>query len=155
MIKNIKTIVVLVFTILLTSCATKEAPKEVLFVCTYGAARSPLAAAYFNKIAKENNLNYTAIHRGLTPKEVLDKEANDGLQKDDFDTNGWKPSKVSATDIANANMVVTFDCKLPEAIAADKITRWNGTPSTSVDYDIARDAIKAKVEALVASLSEQ
>src|SRR5438552_2704780 len=39
----------------------------ILFVCEHGAARSTIAAAYFNKLAKEKGLNYKAIFRGINP----------------------------------------------------------------------------------------
>jgi len=56
---------------LILSFGQKSAPKKILFVCTHGAARSPIAAAYFNKIAKEQNLNYRAIFKGTEPDSVL------------------------------------------------------------------------------------
>jgi len=46
------------------ACKQHKAPKEVVFVCTHGAARSPIAAAYFDKLAKENDLNFQAVFRG-------------------------------------------------------------------------------------------
>ena len=36
----------------------------VIFVCEHGAAKSILAAAYFNKLARESNLRLTAMARG-------------------------------------------------------------------------------------------
>jgi hypothetical protein len=37
---------------------------QVVFVCEHGAALSVVSAAYFNKIAKEEHLNFHAIARG-------------------------------------------------------------------------------------------
>ena len=43
----------------------------ILFICQHGAARSTIAAAYFNKLAKEQGLNYRAVFRGITPDSVV------------------------------------------------------------------------------------
>lgn len=123
-----------------------------MFVCTHGAARSPIAAAYFNKIIKEKNLNYRAIFRGTEPDSVLTNGTTNGLRKDAFDINGWKPEKVSENDINNAHRIITFDCGLPSNTIPKNIEQWNGTPAISQDYDNARDVIKEKVIELVESL---
>ena len=39
----------------------------VLFVCEHGAAKSVIAAAYFNQLASEKNLDVRAIERGTNP----------------------------------------------------------------------------------------
>lgn len=154
MAKKILTIIFLVS--LFISCGQKEESKEVLFVCTHGAARSPIAAAYFNKIAKEKNLNYHAVFRGTEPDKVLTKETISGLAKDDFQIDNWKPEKVSNNDIAKAHKIVTFDCSLPENDSSEKnLEQWNGTPSISKDYDKARNSIEAKVRVLAEQLLEK
>jgi len=42
----------------------------VVFVCEYGAAKTVIAAAYFNKMATEQGLAYRAITRGTAPDET-------------------------------------------------------------------------------------
>jgi len=44
--------------------------KDGVFICEHGAAKSVIAAAYFNKLAAERHLNFHAIARGLTPQPV-------------------------------------------------------------------------------------
>jgi arsenate reductase (thioredoxin) len=43
----------------------------ILFVCEHGAARSTIAAAYFNKFAQQQNLDYVAVFRGTDPDTTL------------------------------------------------------------------------------------
>lgn len=150
MIKKILTAVLFAF--LFIACGQKPESNEVLFVCTHGAARSPIAAAYFNKLAKENDLNYHAVYRGTQPDKELTKETISGLTNDGFDIENWKPSKVSIQDVEKAYKVVTFDCSVPSKGAALNKEEWNGTPSISKDYKIARNAIKKNVEQLIESL---
>src|SRR5215475_12029526 len=41
------------------------ANKTIVFVCLHGSVKSQMAAAHFNKIARERGLPYTAISRGI------------------------------------------------------------------------------------------
>lgn len=147
-----KKLIVLLLLSLICSCIQKHEPKEIVFVCTHGAARSPIAAAYFNKIAKEQNLNYLAVFRGTEPDSVLTTGTIIGLLKDDFEISNWKPEIVTKNDIETADRVVTFDLKLHFNNASKEIEQWNGTPSISKDYDQARDIIEEKVKQLIKAL---
>ncbi|MBU2947954.1 MULTISPECIES: hypothetical protein [Zobellia] len=146
-----KIITMLLFSFIL-SCGQKSEPKEILFVCTHGAARSPIAAAYFNKMVKEQNLNYHAVFKGTEPDSILTIETIKGLTKDEFKIQNWKPELVSENNIREADRIITFDLELPSKGISNNIEQWNGTPSISKDYNAARDVIKEKVEQLVASL---
>lgn len=150
MLKNILLSVFILCTFI--ACNQKAESNEILFVCTHGAARSPIAAAYFNKLAKENNLNYHAVFRGTEPDKTLSKETIEGLTKDGFQINDWSPAKVSADDIAKADKIITFDCSVNPQKSSTTKEEWNGTPSISKDYNVARNAIREKVEALVEKL---
>ncbi|PWH83956.1 hypothetical protein DIS18_05240 [Algibacter marinivivus] len=152
MIKNIILSILVIYTIF--ACETNSKSKEIVFVCTHGAARSPIATAYFNKLAKEHNLNYHAVFRGTEPDSSLTQETVNGLAIDGFDTKNWKPEKVTMNDIEKANKVITFDCSVPSA-SADEMIEWNGTPSISKDYNIARDVIKNHVEQLIEKLKKE
>lgn len=96
-----------------TSEKNKETKQVILFVCEHGAARSTIAAAYFNKLAKEKELNFKAVFRGTDPDTILTKGTENGLLKDGFDIKDWTPKLVSEQDIKGAYKIVTFDCKLP------------------------------------------
>jgi arsenate reductase (thioredoxin) len=134
----------------------KDSKKVILFVCEHGAARSTIAAAYFNKLAQEKQLNYTAVFRGTEPDTVLTPGTAKGLIKDSFDISGWKPALVSEQDIKAAYKVVTFDCKLPLKDSLAVITeQWNGIPPISKDYNIARNEIVAKVNQLIGTLPKK
>ena len=65
-------------------CNQTTNSNEILFICPHGAARSPIAAAYFNKLAKEKNLNYHAIFRGTEPDETLSTRTIEGLTSEGF-----------------------------------------------------------------------
>lgn len=127
--------------------------KTILFVCEHGAARSTIAAAYFNKLAKEQGLNYTAVFKGTDPDTVLTAGTTKGLIKDSFDITGWKPQLVSELDIKNAYKVIAFDCKLQKKDSTSIVVeQWDGIPPISKDYNTARNEIVTKVNELIAKL---
>jgi protein-tyrosine-phosphatase len=125
----------------------------ILFICEHGAARSTIAAAYFNKLAQEQGLNYRAVFRGTIPDPAVGPAAQKGLIIDGFDVNGWKPLPVTKHDIETAYQVVTLDCQLPEIYNVANPTQWKGIPPISENYNIARDSIVKKVQALIVELS--
>ena len=136
-------------------CGQSKESKEILFVCTHGAARSPIAAAYFNKITKEQDLSYHATFRGTEPDENLTTETIKGLTTDGFEINNWKPKKVTVNDINKADKVVTFDCTLPKNnFALSNLENWSGVPSISKDFGKARDDIKKRVERFIVTLKQ-
>jgi hypothetical protein len=127
----------------------------ILFVCEHGAARSTIAAAYFNKLAKKINLHYTAIFRGTDPDTSLTEQTKKGLQQDGFDIQDWLPQLVTSHDINAASYIITFDCTLPIGGNFGKpVYRWDGIPPISKDYQVARTQIVEKVVAFVKELKD-
>ena len=137
------------------ACDNHPGSKEIVFVCTHGAARSPIAAAYFNKMAKERDLDFHAVFRGTEPDKVLTKETIEGLTNDGFEVDAWKPAKISAQDVAKAFKMVTFDCSVPTEGSTVLPEEWNGTPSIGKDYEVARNAIRENVAQFIGTLADK
>ena len=128
----------------------------VLFVCEHGAAKSVIAAAYFDKLAKDRNLDYKAAFRGVNPDAALNAAAAKGLKEDGIDIAGWKPALVEKKDVDDASRVVTLGCTLPAGIStASKVTDWSNVASPSQNYEYARDDIKKRVQKLVDDLTRE
>lgn len=140
------------FSSILFSCGQQTAPKEIVFICPHGAARSPIAAAYFNKMAAEQQLNYHATFRGTEPDEALSTRTVEGLTKEGIDIKGWKPTLVSKNDINNAYKVITFDCDVPVKNSSALEEQWNGTPSPSKEYDAYTNIVRTRVKQLIETL---
>ena len=135
--------------------ASRTTP-TVLFVCEHGAAKSVIAAAYFNKLAKDPRLNYKATFRGVNPDPALNSVAEKGLRQDGIDTSGWKPARVTQRDVDEASLIVTLACALPAGThVASKVTDWSEIPSPSQNYQRARDEIKKRVQKLVDDLARK
>lgn len=142
---------------LAVSASAQNARTEtVLFVCEHGAAKSVIAASYFDKLAKERGLNYRAVFRGTNPDPVLNPIAEKGLNEDGINTRGLKPQLVTSTDLATASNVVTLGCELPDKQSvAGKVQEWNDIPSPSQDYKAARADIVKRVSQLVDDLAKK
>lgn len=138
----------------LVCCTTTPDSKEIMFVCPHGAARSPIAAAYFNKLAKEKGLNYHAVFRGTEPDETLSARTVEGLTADGINIDGWKPKLVSEKDIKKAHTIVTFDCTVPSGTSTALQEQWNGTPSPSKAFEDYRRIVKGKVQQFVDALPQ-
>jgi arsenate reductase len=125
---------------------------QVVFVCAHGAAKSLIAAAYFNKIAAERGLAARATFRGLEPSDALSARAVAGLQADGVPLPDGKPTAVAGADLAAATHVFTIGCALPGAVqGASKAVSWDDVPDDK-GYEAMRDAIVQHVRTLVDSL---
>ena len=132
---------------------TANQEPTILFVCEHGAAKSVIAAAYFNKLAAERGLKYRAIFRGTNPDPTLAPAAEKGLKGDGIDPKGWKPVIITKQDMNSAARIVALGCAIPEKdTVSGKLTEWNDIPSVSENYDVARDDIVKRVQRLVDEL---
>lgn len=124
----------------------------IVFVCEHGAAKSVIAAAYFNHIAESESLPFRAVARGTTPQPELAQSAVKGLQADEISFPSDKPAKLTSEEVSVALRIVAF-CDLPDDLNAKNAEHWEA-PAVGEDYSKARDAIVKKVQALVASLKK-
>src|SRR5262249_34168620 len=123
----------------------------VVFVCEHGAAKSIVAAAYFNKLARERNLKFRAIARGTNPQEEISASATKGLQADGLTAGEQKPVGLARDEVSAAVRVVTF-CALPADYKAASVEEWNDVPTVGDDYNKARDTIGHRGKHLLIAL---
>jgi protein-tyrosine-phosphatase len=133
------------------SAPKQQPPKTIVFLCEHGAAKSVIAAAYFNKLAAERHLPFHAIARGTTPQEDLAKSAVAGLQKDGVAFPNEKPKLLSSADAKSAVRVMSF-CPVPDSLAKKQVERYD-VPAPSDGYDKARDEILKHVRELIDQLA--
>src|SRR5689334_2944541 len=95
-----------------TALAQSTPPKSdansstVVFVCEHGAAKSVIAAAHFNRLARERGLPFHAVSRGTKPDEVVAAGVRTGLASDGIDVSTWRPTSVSDQDLRQAAQVI-------------------------------------------------
>ena len=124
----------------------------VVFVCEHGAARSVIAAAYFNQIAAERHLPYHAVARGTSPQEDLSAATVKGLEADGMAFDRTKPQGLSEADARDAVRIVAF-CPVPNAFSSlARVDEHDDVPEISKDYSDARNKIVAYVTQLLDEL---
>jgi arsenate reductase len=129
--------------------------ERVVFVCEHGAAKSVIAAAYFNKIAAERGLPDRATYRGASPQAELSVSALKGLEEDGLTLPSARPSPITNADVAAATHIFAIGCTLPShAASSGKADSWDDVPDDR-GYAAQRDAIKKHVERLIDQLQKR
>jgi arsenate reductase len=144
-----------------TSAAAQQrpaatAPGTVLFVCEHGTVKSLLAKLLFDEYAAEVGLPMRAESRGTAVDSAVPPWMRARLDESPLRFDGFRPRALAAPDLAMADLVVTFD--LPPAVVAGApapAVRWDSMPAASQRFEASRDAIKARVRALVDSLNRE
>jgi len=144
-----------------TALAQSTPPKSdansstVVFVCEHGAAKSVIAAAHFNRLARERGLPFHAVSRGTKPDEVVAAGVRTCLASDGIDVSTWRPTSVSDQDLRQAAQVISLATDLPKTKPdfKSKLLEWNDIPPVSDDYNLARSAIVDRVRKLLDALS--
>ncbi|RPJ21625.1 MAG: hypothetical protein EHM33_25620 [Chloroflexi bacterium] len=121
----------------------------VVFVCEHGAAKSVLAAAYFNQLASEMGTNLRAVARGTNPDNQLSPQAIKGLSEDGLTPTESVPQKLTEADLQSAQRVVTF-CELPTEYRGQAIVEyWDDVPPVSESYEQARDVLVERLRQML------
>ena len=124
----------------------------VVFVCEHGAAKSLIAAAYFNKLAAERGLSALATFRGVDPQDSLSMGAVNGLKEDGLPIPIRLPTALDPVDVAQATHIFAIGCILPaSATQSGKAASWDDVPDNQ-GYKPMRDAIVRHVRELLDTL---
>ena len=127
-------------------------PPVVLFMCPHGAAKSVMASAYFQKMAKERGLNVRVDAAGTDPQPELSTAVVARLKKDGYAIPIEKPRAATASDMNGADVVISMGCDLSKLPAPKgTLKNWN-VPEFSANFDAAEQAIRDQVTALVDEL---
>jgi protein-tyrosine-phosphatase len=127
----------------------------IVFVCEHGAAKSIVAAAYFNRLAEEQHLQFRALARGTNPDKQIAPKVAQGLQADGLVPTEPSPTKISQSDLVGAWRVIAF-CALPDGYASDvRVEHWNDDLPLSEDYAKARDRLVERIQRLLGELKAE
>lgn len=118
------------------------ADRTVLFVCLHGAAKSVVAAAYLDRLARERGWPLRGDAAGLEPDAAIPARVVEGLLADGIDVRGRRPRAVTRDALASAWRVVTLGCDLGSVAPPGLgVTRWDDVPAVSDGFEAARAAI--------------
>ena len=127
----------------------------VLFMCPHGAAKSVMASAYFQKLAKERGLNVRVDAAGTEPEPTLSKSVVAHLQKNNYAIPIEKPRAATVADMATADVVISMGCDLSKLpVPKGQLRSWS-VPDFSANFDAAEQAIRDQVAKLVDEMVAQ
>ncbi len=129
-------------------------PPTVLFICPHGAAKSVLASAYFQRLAKERGLNVRVESAGTEPDPAVSSAVAAHLVKNGYQVPVDKPRKISAEEFQAADVVISLGCDLTGLPAPrGALQRWDEVPGPGENFAAADEAIRKRVMALLEELS--
>jgi arsenate reductase len=149
-----KTTLALLLLSLIALRATGQKNQKIVFVCEHGAAKSVIAANYFNKLAAERGLKYEAVCRATAPDSTLNQGTRSGLRSDNIKPN-LNPQKLALKDTVNVNRIILFTPLPADYKTETPIEDWSTTKNIDGTYDQRRDAIIKKINALLDSLEKK
>lgn len=125
---------------------TTDQQKTVLFVCPHGAAKSRMAAAFFNQISVSG---WHAVSAGTEPQEAVSVHPARLLQGEPSESflDHEAPRPVSA--VPDAALVVAIDCPSGDLLGA---VRWE-LANREFNEDM-REEIRDRVAGLAGSLGQ-
>jgi hypothetical protein len=144
----------LVFLLCLFVFHANAQKQKVVFVCEHGAAKSVIAANYFNKLAAERGLSYEAVCRATAPDSTLNAGTRAGLRKDNIQQNK-NPLKLNLADTINATRIIIFTPLPSNFKTGTPIEDWSATQNVDGAYDQRSEAIKNKINTLLDSLEKR
>lgn len=128
--------------------------QTIIFLCPHAAAKSVIAAAYFNRLAKERGLDFVADAAGTEPQELVSPAVVKLLGEEGLDVSQHKPRRVTELELKTAYRIVSLGCAVEDlAIAPDAVEEWLDVPTPSQDLLGARTAIARHIEGLANDLS--
>jgi hypothetical protein len=134
--------------------AAADEEKTIVFVCLHGVVNSQMAAAYFNKVAKERRLPFTAVSRGIDLYQSIPVRIQDGLALDGLEPAN-APLALTAEEAGRASQVLAFDTIPGEQRGHANVTYWSGVPIGIDNYETTRDEIVRRVDALIPTLANE
>jgi arsenate reductase (thioredoxin) len=128
-------------------------PLTILFMCPHGAAKSVLASAYFQRLAKERGLNVHVASAGTEPDATVSPAVASHLTGRGYPVPIAKPRKVAPEEFASADVVVSMGCDLAALPPPrGRLVRWDEVPTLSDGFTAADEAIRKRVHDLVEEL---
>ena len=128
-------------------------PPTILFMCPHGAAKSVLASAYFQRLAKERGLNVRVLSAGTDPDPDVAPVVAKHLKNQGYEIPIAKPRRATADDLVVADVVVSIGCDLKDLpVPRGTLVKWDDVPSPSEDFARADEKIRERVLQLVDEL---
>jgi arsenate reductase (thioredoxin) len=148
-----KTIVLLALSFCIASVANGQT-KTIVFVCEHGAAKSVIAAEYFNRLAKERGLEWQAVCCATFPDSTLSAGTRSGLKSDKIRPNS-NPKKFTMLDTAGVERIILFTALPADYKTSIPVENWSSIQNIDAAYPLRRDAIIQQLNNLLDNLENK
>ena len=113
-----------------------------------------LAASYFNRMAAEKNLPFTAVAVAAEhPYERVPANIADFLEKAGFHVRSFKPRPVTGADLRNASKVISVGCDLTKVdTRGTAVETWDDVPLVDNGVPQSAAAIRRHVVLLIGQI---
>lgn len=130
--------------------------RKVIFLCPHNAAKSVMAAAYCLRTAQKVHLSLMVDSAGTEPSEHMSPAVAEVLRAEGIEVGAHQPRRVTATELAEADYIVSLGCDLAEfRIDPARVLRWDDVPAPSQNLAGAQAAILAHVAAFIDTINDQ
>jgi hypothetical protein len=114
-----------------------------------------MAAAHFNRMARDRGLPYTAISRAIEPDKEIPPSIRAGLAAEGLEPVSEVPASLTTDEASRAMKVFTFNEVPLDRKGTAIVTLWSDVSAATEEYKRARDAIVRHVEAVVGNLASK
>jgi arsenate reductase len=129
--------------------------RTVLFLCPHSAAKSVMAAAYFQRLADQRGLDVMATFAGTEPDAAISPTVAELLQAEDIDLTGSVPRLITPEELAQAWRVISLGCEVGHLLSLGlMVEQWDDVPPPSQNLAAARALILTHVERLIGGITQ-
>lgn len=142
-----------VYDCLYAACQQRASRSTVLFLCPHNAAKSVIAAAFFNRQAEAAGLAWRADSAGTEPSEAVSPAVVAMLRDEGLDVSQFKPRHVTPIELQSTARMISIGCTPQElGEVSVQVEYWDDVPMVSENPEGSRDAIRRHVEDLIREL---
>ena len=124
-------------------------PQTILFLCPHNAAKSVIAAAYWERLAAQRGLPILATSAGTDPDPEIAPRVATALLTEGLDVRAHRPRRTTREELEGAWRVITLGCDLGELVPPGVVVEpWDDVPPPSTALQAALDAIAIHIAQL-------
>jgi arsenate reductase (thioredoxin) len=128
----------------------------ILFLCPHNAAKSVLAAAYCQQLARQRGLDVQMTSAGTEPDATVSPRIVELLRAEGLDVADHTPRRVTQEELGAVCRVISLGCDVRHlAPPGTRVEHWDDVPAPSQQLARAREVIFSHVERLVEELAQE
>lgn len=121
----------------------------IVFLCPHNAAKSVIAAAYWDRLATQRGLPLQAISAGTDPDPAVAPRVATALLSEGLDVRTHCPRRFTPEELSSAWRVITLGCDLGEELPPGVMLEpWDDVPPPSTALQSALETIATHIAQL-------